>query len=507
MLDGAGSGYLSDVTAGIDWAIENGMQIISLSMGTNYDYQTLRDACARADAAGIIVVAAAGNDYRNRRGRELDTVDYPARYDSVIAVGAIDRMDTKAYFSSTGSTLELVAPGVSIYSTYNGGSYTIMSGTSMAGPHVAGVAALILAGPGGDVRTVLQETAEDLGDAGRDSWYGCGLVNAATAAYEPIDIHDIAVSAIAAPNLVVQGDIVAIDVTVANLGALGETFDVTLNDDTDQVIIESKLSITLAAGASTTVTFAWNTAGVNTDAIHTLTATAGSLPDEMNIENNSLSTDVTVESPFTDVAVTFVEAPASAVQGDLVKVSVTVENLGNRNFTRDIEVVLTDNGTETAALLIAGGLTLETPQTITFTWNTGGALLGDHTLVATHNVSDDNPGNDSGSTVVIVEEKPLEPEEFTFAGTVAPRAESGHVVSVSTAGIMYVGLTWSDRGDLRLRIYSPDGVMAAQVDSSTWQNREEEIVIDVGPGDWTIAARSEDRRRPIDYTITGTVSY
>ena len=182
VLDSGGSGYLSNVVAGIEWAIENNIDIISMSLGTNYDYQTLREACDKAYAAGIILVAAAGNDYSERRGRERDTVDYPARYDSVIAVGATDETDVKASWSSTGPTLELAAPGVDIYSTYLGNSYATKSGTSMACPHVAGTAALILAGPNGGARTIFQDTADDLGDSGWDIWYGYGLVDAGEAA-------------------------------------------------------------------------------------------------------------------------------------------------------------------------------------------------------------------------------------------------------------------------------------------------------------------------------------
>ena len=182
VLNSGGSGYLSDVVAGIEWAIDNNMDIISMSLGTDYDYQTLREACDNASAAGILLVAAAGNDYSVRRGSERDTVDYPARYDSVIAVGATDDTDVKASWSSTGSALELAAPGVDIYSTYPGNSYATKSGTSMACPHVAGAAALILAGPNGGVRTVFQDTADDLGDAGWDNWYGYGLVDAGEAA-------------------------------------------------------------------------------------------------------------------------------------------------------------------------------------------------------------------------------------------------------------------------------------------------------------------------------------
>jgi subtilisin family serine protease len=492
VLDSTGSGYLSDVAAGVDWAIDNGMQVISLSLGTNSDYQTMRDACSRAGAAGIIVVAAAGNDYRKRRRRELDTVDYPAAYDSVIAVGAIDHSDTRAYFSSTGAALELAAPGVSIYSTYIGGGYATMSGTSMACPHVAGVAALILAGPGGNVRTILQESADDLGAAGRDNWYGYGLVDATSAAYVQPDAHDIGVTDITAPDSVVQGDTVSVDVTVANRGASEENFDVTLTDDTEQTLIESKLAVTLTAGATTTITFSWDTGGASADRTHTLTATVGTLPEETNTANNSLSTDVTVETPITDVAITTIEASSPAVLGSVVNVSVTVTNLGNRNVRNAIHVTFTDDGTSVSTQTITDGLAAGASLTLAFTLNTTGAALGDHLLTATHNVADDDTTNDSDSTTVTVLETPTEPEEFTFTGRVAPRSESQHTVPVSGAAIMYVNLAWNDWNDLRLRIYDPNGVMVAEVDSNTW---------------WNPVARSDSRRRLVDYTMYVIVTY
>ena len=183
VLDATGSGYVSDVTAGIDWSIDNGMHIISMSLGTTTDYQAVHDIC---DAAyythGILVVAAAGNDYRIRGRKELDTVSYPARYDSVIAVGATDNTDTRASYSSTGSALELVAPGENIKSTFLGGTYMLLSGTSMACPHVSGTAALLLSKTptpsASAVRSKMQDTADDLGSSGWDSWYGYGLVDA-----------------------------------------------------------------------------------------------------------------------------------------------------------------------------------------------------------------------------------------------------------------------------------------------------------------------------------------
>ena len=183
VLDSSGSGYVSDVVAGIDWAISNGMQVISMSIGSNYDSVTLHNACDAAYDAGIIVVAAAGNDGRGSGWG--DNVDYPARYDSVIAVAATDSYDNRARWSSTGPDVELSAPGVYILSTYPGG-YAYMSGTSMACPHVTGTAALAIvsypAKTTAEIRQILQDTADDLGATGRDTWYGYGLVDAEEAA-------------------------------------------------------------------------------------------------------------------------------------------------------------------------------------------------------------------------------------------------------------------------------------------------------------------------------------
>jgi len=199
VLDRTGSGYTSDVISGIQWAITNKMDVISMSLGSDYYNSALQAACDAAYDAGVLVVAAAGNDYQRRGRTEVDTVDYPARYDSVIAVGATDNTDTKASWSSTGSALELAAPGVSIYSTYWDNTYATGSGTSMACPHVTGTAALVFAssidpahdldGDGawdaGEVRKRLQDTADDLGSVGWDGWYGYGLIDADEAAAAP----------------------------------------------------------------------------------------------------------------------------------------------------------------------------------------------------------------------------------------------------------------------------------------------------------------------------------
>nr|QNO50704.1 hypothetical protein HLBKPKBF_00022 [Methanosarcinales archaeon ANME-2c ERB4] len=136
-MDGSGYGLASWLIAGIEWAVENDMDVVVISSGTEEDSQSLRDACRNAYDTGLLLVAAAGNTHGGN-------VTYPARYDSVIAVTATDLNDSRAPFSPIGLEIELAAPGVNILSTTRDDSYGYLSGTSRAAPHVAGIAALII---------------------------------------------------------------------------------------------------------------------------------------------------------------------------------------------------------------------------------------------------------------------------------------------------------------------------------------------------------------------------
>jgi subtilisin len=208
VLNSAGSGYTSDIIAAIQWACDHGIQVISMSLGSSVGSTALQAACDDAFLNhNIVVVAAAGNNGAARTG---SNILYPARYTNVIAVGATDSNNVRAYFSNTGPELDLMAPGVSILSDYidtnpNDGpnlDTLFMSGTSMACPHVAGTAALILNSqeaawqPYGftngdgtwtstEVTNVLIGTADDLGTTGKDNLYGYGIVDADHAALTP----------------------------------------------------------------------------------------------------------------------------------------------------------------------------------------------------------------------------------------------------------------------------------------------------------------------------------
>ncbi|TFB11335.1 hypothetical protein E3V55_03775 [Candidatus Marinimicrobia bacterium MT.SAG.3] len=184
VLNSSGSGNWSDIIAALDWAVANGIQVTNNSYGSSNDPgSTVEAAFENSAAAGILHVAAAGNA-GNPPGRG-DNVGYPAVYGSVIAVAATNQDDNRASFSSTGSEVELSAPGVKINSTKLGGGYVEFNGTSMASPHVAGTAALVIAAGISNVRAQLQTTADDLGVTGRDPLYGYGLVDADEAAGSP----------------------------------------------------------------------------------------------------------------------------------------------------------------------------------------------------------------------------------------------------------------------------------------------------------------------------------
>jgi subtilisin family serine protease len=185
VLDSTGSGSWSSVAMGIDWAVRNGMHVINMSLGATTGSQAVADAVARAEAAGVLVVASAGNSGC------CNTVGYPAAYDGVLAVAAVDSIEMRAGFSSTGPQVDIAAPGVGIRSSVPTGScslcdpsgYAWLSGTSMAAPHVAGVGALLRSRGWSalEAASLMTTTAVDLGAPGFDDEYGYGRVDALAA--------------------------------------------------------------------------------------------------------------------------------------------------------------------------------------------------------------------------------------------------------------------------------------------------------------------------------------
>jgi type VII secretion-associated serine protease mycosin len=190
VMDRRGSGSNSAIARAIRYAADNGAKVINLSLGSPYSSTSVRNAITYAVDKGVVVVAASGNE-----ARERNPVNYPAAYSNVISVGATGSNNRVASFSTYNQAVDLVAPGVSILGArsgtntmcrpYNGTAYCASSGTSFSAPYVAAAAALVLSvnpklSPA-QVQAVLEETATDLGEEGKDVYYGAGLLDVAKA--------------------------------------------------------------------------------------------------------------------------------------------------------------------------------------------------------------------------------------------------------------------------------------------------------------------------------------
>ncbi|MBI2056404.1 MAG: S8 family peptidase [Candidatus Sungbacteria bacterium] len=178
-----GSCWADDIAYAIRTAADNGAEIISMSLGADAPSLLIQDAVNYAVSKGVLVVAAAGNDGTDGVG----SVDYPGAAANVIAVGAIDASEAVPYWSSVGvndgdyiveeGEVELGAPGVAVESTWNNGGYSVLSGTSMATPHISGLAAKLWQGSALATRSYLQDIAKlhDLAAVGDDALTGFGL--------------------------------------------------------------------------------------------------------------------------------------------------------------------------------------------------------------------------------------------------------------------------------------------------------------------------------------------
>lgn len=179
--DGSDTTTMNVVSSGIRWATDHGADIINLSLGSANSTTTLREAVQYAADQGVAVIASTGND------GYLDSIRYPAAYESVIAVGSTDEYDEVSYFSNQGSQIDLVAPGQGIVlpDIRQPDSYRSFSGTSFSAPMVSGVASMLLdAYPEFSpltLREILKESSRDLGISGWDAASGHGIIDASNA--------------------------------------------------------------------------------------------------------------------------------------------------------------------------------------------------------------------------------------------------------------------------------------------------------------------------------------
>jgi thermitase len=170
--EGYGTSY--DVAQGIRWATDHGADVINMSLGNYQDSSVLQEAIQYAYGQDVVLIGASGND-------NSDQPSFPAAYPEVMAISAVDDNGNRAQFSNFGDYVDVAAPGVNIASTYLNKQYGVLSGTSMAAPHVTALAALIRSlNPeltNQQVTDIITNSADDLGEPGKDNYYGAGLIN------------------------------------------------------------------------------------------------------------------------------------------------------------------------------------------------------------------------------------------------------------------------------------------------------------------------------------------
>ena len=350
VLDDNGSGWTSWIIAGIDWVTEHAaeIEVANMSLGGQGFSLAMQEAIQRSVAKGVVYVVAAGNDSRDVFGPDgqYGTSDdfTPAAYPEVAAISALadsdgspggtgpdtsrgpdDSFATFSNFSrseapdnpvtSPGAAIDLMCPGVDIVSTYLNGGYASGSGTSMASPHAAGLAALYISQNGrADDAAGVYAIRQALIDAGVDQDTAIGLAvdndpdpnpERLGTAVPPEPITDLSVTSIEAPETVVADnpDPHDITATVKNVGAfdVGVDLNVQLISDNatpanpadDFMIADQEILGGLAAGESADLSFGWSATGAALG-VHTISATV--IFEDGNTTNNTRSVAVEVLS-------------------------------------------------------------------------------------------------------------------------------------------------------------------------------------------------------------------
>jgi subtilisin family serine protease len=366
-----GAASSARIASGIMWAADHGARVINLSFNGMAGNATIGAAAEYAVNKGVLVVAASGN---------CACADPTPENPFILSVGATDQADGLAYYSSTGDFVDLSAPGDNILTTGRFGAYNTVSGTSLASPVVAGVAALMFAAnptlTPAQATLLLESTAVDVGGSGYTPSFGYGRVDAAAAVT-------------AAANYSIPADTtaptVAVTTPLANASVSGTVIvDVAASDNVGVVKVDLYVDgVFFVSETASPYSFAWDTTTLPNGA-HTLQAVA------TDAANNSTSTDVipvTVANTPPDTTPPTVSF-GSPANGATVSGTTTV----SANAADDVGVVSVEFSIDGAVVATASA------APYAFTWNTTASSNGSHTLQA---VATDAAGNASSVTRVV----------------------------------------------------------------------------------------------------------
>ncbi len=224
VMNSSGSGTYSDMIKGIDYAVNNGAKVINMSIGGRSSSSALKLAIDQAVSRGVTIVAAAGNE-------GLSSLSFPAAYDNVIGVGAVDINNNKTSYSNTGAGLTLMAGGSARVATFTD-FISSASGTSFAAPYVSGAVALMLSADTGlspsQIMQKLGETALDLGPVGYDLSFGYGLIDMGKAVESSTGIKPVPLDTLP-PTITLLGE----ENTIIELGQVYVEMGATAWDDVD----------------------------------------------------------------------------------------------------------------------------------------------------------------------------------------------------------------------------------------------------------------------------------
>lgn len=369
--------YYSTIAQGVTWAADRGARIANASYGGVAGSSTIINAANYLKGKGGLLFVSAGNN-----GRDEGIVPT----DSMVVVSATNQWDSRTSWSSFGSFVTLAAPGEYVWTTTNGGGYGQWNGTSFSSPLTAGVGALMMAAnpalTPNQVQSMLYSTAKDIGDGGRDIYYGYGRVDAAAA---------VAAAVAARPVPDTTAPTVAISNPVAGSSVSGlVTVDVNANDNVGVASVQLQVNgTTVATDTTKPFSFSWDSKGVANGMANLVAVAAdaagnvaSSTAVAVNVANATVPVVVADTSP---PVVAIINPTAGFVSGNVNVVVNASDNSGSAGITTTLYV----DGAKAAS---------GTGSTLSYNWNTRKVKAGSHTIQA---VSSDKAGNQSSASVTV----------------------------------------------------------------------------------------------------------